>query len=256
MSYESLSYYQVGFAALLILINALISIVLKLNLGRLILIAALRTIVQLLLIGLILTRVFEVKSWAWVVALMSIMTLIAGYSSVQRIKYGYRGIWWSGLVSMAVSSWLTTGLTLVAIVQVRPWYSPQYAIPLLGMVLGNTLNGISLGMDRFGESLESRRGEVEMLLTLGASRWEAAHELIAEAVRTGMIPILNAMMVVGIVSLPGMMTGQLLAGVSPIEAVKYQVVIMFVIASATALGTLLAVIMSFRARFSPWHRIR
>ena len=92
------------------------------------------------------------------------------------------------------------------------------------------------------------------MLALGANRWEAAHDAIAVAVRTGMVPILNAMMVVGIVSLPGMMTGQLLAGVEPIEAVKYQVVIMFVIAAATALGTVLTVLLSYHYAFNRRHQ--
>ncbi|GIT04426.1 MAG: hypothetical protein CM1200mP28_16850 [Deltaproteobacteria bacterium] len=83
------------------------------------------------------------------------------------------------------------------------------------MVLGNTINGISLGLDRFMDSLSVRRKEVEMLLSLGATSWEAANELIRDALRTSLIPTINSMLVMGIVSLPGMMTGQILAGVSP-----------------------------------------
>jgi putative ABC transport system permease protein len=145
-------------------------------------------------------------------------------------------------------------LALTAIVQADPWYLPQYAIPFLGMILGNTLTGISLGLDRFGEALTTGRDAVEMRLTLGATRWEAALPAIREAVRTGMIPILNSMTVAGLVSLPGMMTGQLLSGVDPVEAVKYQIVIMFVIASATALGTVGVVLLSYRRLFNRHHQ--
>jgi putative ABC transport system permease protein len=140
------------------------------------------------------------------------------------------------------------------IVRVRPWYAPQYAIPLLGMILGNTLNGVSLGLDRLGTELAGKRDQVESLLALGATRWEAARGPIEQAVKTGLIPTINAMMVVGIVSLPGMMTGQLLAGTSPVEAVKYQIVIMFLIASGTALGTVLVVLLSFRRLFNDDHQ--
>ena len=145
-------------------------------------------------------------------------------------------------------------LALFVLVGVRPWYSPQYAVPLLGMILGNTLTGISLGLDRLGGELAARRAQVEALLALGATRWEAARCPIQEAVRTGLIPILNSMMVVGIVSLPGMMTGQILAGASPLEAVKYQIVIMFLIASGTALGTVSVVLLSYRRLFNSSHQ--
>jgi putative ABC transport system permease protein len=124
------------------------------------------------------------------------------------------------------------------------------------MILGNTLNGISLGLDRLGGELAAQRLHVESLLALGATRWEAARQPVQKAVRTGMIPIINAMMVVGIVSLPGMMTGQLLAGISPIQAVRYQIVILFLIASGTALGTVSVVLLSYRRLFNEQHQFR
>ena len=122
------------------------------------------------------------------------------------------------------------------------------------MILGNTLNGVSLGLDRLGSEFIANRDRVEALLALGSTRWEAARGTVQQAVRTGLVPTINAMMVVGIVSLPGMMTGQLLAGTSPIEAVKYQIVIMFLIASGTALGTVFVVLLSFRKLFNQDHQ--
>ena len=122
------------------------------------------------------------------------------------------------------------------------------------MILGNTLNGVSLGLDRLGEELDAKRDQVEALLALGATRWEAARAPIQQAVRTGMIPIVNSMMVVGLVSLPGMMTGQLLAGADPIQAVMYQIVIMFLIAAGTSLGTLSVVLLSYRRLFNQDHQ--
>jgi putative ABC transport system permease protein len=126
----------------------------------------------------------------------------------------------------------------------------------MGMILGNTLNGVSLGLVSFTEAMVARRDEVETLLALGATRREAAQAPIRHAIRTGMTPIINAMMVVGLVSLPGMMTGQLLSGVDPIEAVKYQIVIMFLIAAATSLSTVLAVLLNFRRLFTRDHQFR
>jgi putative ABC transport system permease protein len=253
-TYLELSYLQVSFAALLIAINGVISILLKLGLERRLLIAAVCTVVQLLLIGFVLEWVFRVNRWYIVVAMMSIMTLVAGIAAIQRTGVRYPGIWVRSLSATWVSSWLVAALALFVIVQVRPWYTPQYAIPLLGMILGNTLNGVSLGIDRLGSELTGKRDEVESLLALGATRWEAALRPVQQSVKTGLIPTINAMMVVGIVSLPGMMTGQLLAGTSPVEAVKYQIVIMFLIASGAALGTVLAVLFSFRRLFNANHQ--
>ena len=252
--YLELSYTQVGLAALLILINGAVSVVLKLGLERRLLLAAICTVVQLLLIGLVLEWVFRVDRWYVVLALMTVMTLIAGIAAIQRTHVRYPGIWVRSVASVWASSWLMAALALAVLVRVRPWYSPQYAIPLLGMILGNTLNGISLGLDRLGGELAAKRDQVEALLALGATRWEAARLPIQEAVRTGLIPTINAMMVVGIVSLPGMMTGQLLAGASPVEAVKYQIVILFLIASGTALGTVSVILLSYRRLFNEHHQ--
>jgi putative ABC transport system permease protein len=244
-SYQPLSYAQVGLATLLILVNGAISLALRLGLGRRLLVAAVRATVQLLLIGLVLD---------WVFVQGRLMTVVAGVAAVRRCERRYPGIWLDGIISVAAGSWVVTAVALLTVVRAEPWYRPQYAIPFLGMILGNTLTGISLGLDRLGGELVGRREEVETSLALGASRWEAARPTVREAIRAGMIPILNAMMVAGVVSLPGMMTGQLLAGVEPGEAVKYQIVILFLIASGTALGTVGVVLLGYRRLFNARHQ--
>lgn len=252
--YIDLATWQVGLAALLILVNAAVSLALRLGMERRLLVAAVRTVGQLALIGLVLDWVFAVGRVEIVLVLMTVMVLIAGLAAVRRTERRYPGIWLNSIVSMWASSWIIAAIALFGIVRVRPWYDPQYAIPLLGMILGNTLNGISLGLDRLTEELRSRRDQVDTLLALGATRWEAAQEPVRRSVRTGMIPIINSMMVVGIVSIPGMMTGQLLAGVDPLSAVEYQIVIMFLIASGTALGTVGVVMLGYRRLFSNRHQ--
>jgi putative ABC transport system permease protein len=254
MGYYDLTYYQVALAAMLVLINGSISALLGLGLGRRLLLAAVCTVVQLLLVGLVLEWVFRVDRWYVVLGLMLVMTVVAGSAAIRRVSFRYPGILLSSVVSVWASSWVVTSLALFVIVPVRPWYAPQYAIPLLGMILGNTLSGISLGLDRLGGELSSKRPQVEALLALGATRWEAARDPIQQAVRTAMIPLINSMMVVGVVSLPGMMTGQILAGASPMGAVKYQIVIMFLIASGTALGALSVVLLSYRRLFNASHQ--
>ncbi len=255
MNYVVLSAWQVGLAALLIVINGLLSVFLRLGLERSLLVAAVRTVVQLLLVGLILHWVFGLEGWVAVVGLLAVMTLIAGFTAVQRAERPYPGIWLDTLVSIWASSWLATAYVLIVVIRLKGnWYQPQYSIPLLGMMLGNTLNGIALGQNTLANSLTAQRDRVEMLLSLGATRWEAARPFVQQAIRTGMTPMINSMMIVGVVSLPGMMTGQILGGVAPMDAVKYQIVIMFLISSATALGTAGVVLLGYRRLFNANHQ--
>jgi putative ABC transport system permease protein len=255
MPYIELTYMQVGLAALLILVNGAISIVLRLGMERTLAWACLRTVFQLVLIGLVLEWVFQIDRWYVVVGLLSLMTLIAGITAGQRNKRRFPGIWFNTIVSVWASSWLITAYALFVVIRnTDSWYEPQYTIPLMGMILGNSLNGTSIGLNSFTDSLVAHRERVEMALALGATRWEAVRMPVQLAVRTGMIPIINTMLVVGIVSLPGMMTGQLLSGTSPIEAVKYQIIIMFLIASATALCTVGVVLLSFFRLFNTEHQ--
>jgi putative ABC transport system permease protein len=255
--YVELSALQVTVAALLIIVNAAISLVLRLGLERSLLIASIRTILQLLLIGFVLDWVFHVERSFVVAAMLTVMTSVAGYTAFTRSGYAYAGMLIDTMVAVWASSWLILGFAMFAVLQgARSWHDPQYAIPLLGMILGNTLNGITLGLAGILDGLRSGREQIETLLSLGASRWEAAREPIQKALITATTPVINSMMVVGIVSLPGMMTGQLLAGVAPIQAVKYQIVIMFLIASATALGSIGVVLLSYRRLFSRHHQFR
>ncbi len=254
MGYLKLSYFQVALAAALIFLNAGLSLWLRLRLERALLIGAFRTVTQLLLVGLVLQWVFSLNRWYIVIAVMALMTVLAGTTAVQRMGRRYPGIWLNSLLSIWASSWLMTAYAVFAVLHLHPWYSPQYTIPLLGMILGNSLSGVTLALDRLGEELSAKRGEVESRLALGATSWEAASTPIAQAVRTGCVPIINSMMVAGLVSLPGMMTGQLLSGTSPLEAVKYQVVIMFLIAAATMLGTLGVSLLGYRRLFSHRHQ--
>jgi putative ABC transport system permease protein len=254
MMLQDLSLWDVGIAALLIVVNGAVSVALKLDLERKLAWAAVRTVVQLLAIGYVLAWVFSHSHWFVVLPLMMLMTLIAGFAGANRGARTYAGQRVDSILSIWVSAWLVAAVGLFAVIRIHPWYEPQYAIPILGMILGNTLTGVSLGVERMTEELTARRDRVDMALALGATRWEAAQQPARQAVRAGMIPTLNQMAVVGVVSLPGMMTGQVLAGQSPLQAVRYQIVIMFLIAASSALGTVGAVLLTYRRLFSPEHR--
>lgn len=251
----SLSWFEVAIAATLLAINALVSLKLRLGLAKQIFWSSLRMTIQLAILGLILKQIYDLSAPAPVMILALVMTVVAGISAVQRIEHRYPSIYATAIFSVWASTWVVTSVTILLIVRPQPWYSPHVVIPLVGMVLGNSLTGISLGLDRFLSELRARRGEVETLLTLGATRWESCRELFAGATRTAMIPILNTMAVAGIVSIPGMMTGQLLAGAPPIQAVQYQIMIMFVVAAAIALGVVIALAMTYYRVTTPDHQI-
>ncbi len=240
---QDISYLTLILASLLVVANGVLSFLLQLGLGRQLLVAALRMIVQLFMVGWILTELFRLVSPWFTLGVAMIMLMFAGYEVHARQTKSFRGYWGYGLgvSAMLVSAFIVTALALTAFLQPDPWYHPRYAIPLLGMILGNTMTGISLGLNTLTTTANRDYAGIEAQLALGESMRASMRPVSREALRTGMMPIINAMAATGVVSLPGMMTGQILSGVEPAVAVKYQLLIMFLIAGATTLGVLLAV---------------
>jgi len=161
-----------------------------------------------------------------------------------------------GTGAMFISSFAITVLALTTMVATDPWYDPQYAVPLLGMLLGNTMSGIALALDRLTTTAWQQRAIIEQRLMLGAARLDAIAEIRREAMRSGMMPIINSMAAAGLVSLPGMMTGQILAGSPPLEAVKYQILIMFLISAGTGFGVTAALWLASKRLFDDRDRLR
>ena len=258
MNVISLSVIDLSLAALLILLLAFLSIILKLDLASRIVIAAIRTVLQLLLIGLVLKVLFEQINLLWIAALSIVMLLIAGREVMARQQRRFGGLWGYGLgtLSMFISSFALTIYALIVIVGTEPWYTPQYAIPLLGMMLGNTMTGVSLSLDNLTSSAWRQRSVIEARLILGQDWRMAIGDIIRDSVRIGMIPMINAMAAAGIVSLPGMMTGQILSGTEPMEAVKYQILIMFLITAGTGFSAILATWIGARHLFDDRQRLR
>ncbi len=250
-----LSAVDLAISAGLVVLAGAISVALHLNLERRLAWASIRTVLQLLLIGQVLRFVFGIDQPSAVVGVVVIMTAAAGRAAVTRPAYTFPGAFGQGFFTLALTGLVTTFAVTGAVVGVEPWYEPRYVIPFCGMVLGNTLTGISLCLDELLGSLHGDWRRVEMELAHGASRWEAARRPVTAAVRRGMIPIINAMSVVGIVSLPGVMTGQILAGADPWVAVKYQIVVMFMVAGGTTLGCITIALLVYRRFFGPEHRL-
>ncbi|MCF6199787.1 MAG: iron export ABC transporter permease subunit FetB [Hyphomicrobiaceae bacterium] len=244
MNYISLSYWDLALASVLILANGMISIWFRLGLEKTLLINTTRMLVQLSLIGFVLKFIFVQTSPWWTIGLALIMVAVAGREVAARLTTRLKG-WWSygiGTTTMFFISISTTLLAVAFVISPDPWFAPRYVLPLLGMVLGNTLSGISLGLETLITTLKRERVSIEARIALGHKRFEAIEQPVRQALKTGMMPIINAMAASGVVSLPGMMTGQIMAGADPVEATKYQILIMFLIGGATASGTLLAVL--------------
>ena len=258
MNVISLTPFDLSMAAVLVLILAFISMMLKLGLASRIVIAAIRTVVQLVLIGLVLKALFAQVNLLYVAALSIFMLLVAGREVMARQQRRFGGLWGYGLgtLSMFISSFTLTVYALIVVVSTDPWYMPQYAIPLLGMMLGNTMTGVSLALDKLTTTAWQQRAVIEARLILGQDWRTAIGDITRDSVRIGMIPMINAMAAAGIVSLPGMMTGQILSGTEPLEAVKYQILIMFLITAGTGFSAIIATWIGARRLFDDRQRLR
>jgi len=258
MTLISPSLWDLAAVSLFVLLNGALSIWLSLGIARQLVVAAVRMVVQLAAVGAVLTFLFGLASLPWTLAWAAVMVLVAGHEIHARQSRRLSG-WWGPGLGTATMTLAATSLTLVALLgslQPEPWHDPRYAIPLFGMILGNAMTGISLGLDSLTTAVGRERAAIEARIALGATRLVALRPELREAMRRGMMPMINAMAVTGLVALPGMMTGQILAGVPPEEAVRYQVLIMFLIAGATGLGLVLAVMGCAWRLTDDRHRLR
>ena len=254
----SLTAIDLLLASLLVIALVGLTVRLELGLGWQLIIAALRTTAQLLIVGMILKTVFAKAELPLIGLIVMVMLGVASWEILARQKRKLRGLWAFSIsaLSLFISSFLITVIALVLIIKVDPWYTPQYAIPMLGMLLGNTMNGIALGMDRLIQTSWQQRFVIEQRLMLGERHVDAIRDIRHDSMRAGMIPMINAMAAAGIVSLPGMMTGQILAGSAPIEAVKYQILIMFLITAGTGFGVISVLHLISNRLFDDRQRLR
>lgn len=211
----------------------------QLGLSGTLAIATLRTILQLFVVGYVLATVFAWRNpWA-VIGLLLIMLSVAALVTRNRIGKQYRGLilqlWIALLVSLALT------LTYSTWVVIRPdtWYEPRYVVPLAGIILGNAMTAAAITGDRLVSTLRQSRVAIETHLSLGATPSQAIVQYRREAIKAGLIPTVNAMMIVGIVKLPGIITGQILSGANPLDAALYQMLIMFMLAFADIVTSLL-----------------
>ena len=246
---------QLAYCFLFILIAGAGSIALRLGLERDLLIGTVRTFAQLAILGYVLKFIFELDNAGLILLLFSFMVFWAAHAIRGRVEEQAVSIFIPTFISMVSSYTLVTLLVTSVIVQVKPWYTPQYFIPLGGMIIGNSMNAITISLDRLFSDLRKQRDEVELALCLGATYQEATGTILRNTIRAGMIPSINSMMTVGLVSIPGMMTGQILAGSDPVIAIKYQIIVMLMLVASTAIGSVIVVHVIRRRCFTKAHQL-
>ncbi len=236
----------------LVLAAAAISRWQNLDLEKSMFMASFRAFIQLIAIGYALTFVFDTDQPGLIVLIIVIMVVIAAYTSGKRGK-GVPNAWRVALISISIGATLTLGLLLVLnIFQ----FSAQVIIPIAGMVVGNSMNVCSLVMGRARDEVTGRQAEIEAALALGASGRRATNPYLKKALESGMTPMIDTTKTVGLIQLPGAMTGMILAGASPLEAVELQIVIMYMMIGAGAFTGLTAVWLTFRQFFTPAHQLK
>lgn len=234
----------------------LLSYIEKMKLEKDLVVGTLRCFVQLMAVGYVLRSIFQANKWYWVVLIIIVMITVAGFDSVRREKKKspYTLPIVIGAIAAATISIMT--LTVLFIVKVDYWYNPQYIIPMMGMLIGNSMNGASLLINRLKAEIKNNKDKIEARLSLGATSKEAVGEHLRDSIQAAMIPSINSLMVVGLVSLPGMMTGQIIAGADPADSVRYQVVIMYMISASTAITVFISALLSYRQFFSKDFQIK
>ena len=256
--YIRLSYADVALSAALFVIATGLSLLMRLGVWRSLAWVAVRMVVQLLLVGMVLRFIFEATNGWITLGAASVMAVMAMREVMNRQERPLAGAWrWiPGPASMLLIGTLAVLYAQLVVLRPEPWFAPRQLLPIFGMVLGNAMNGVSLGLNAISRAVVRERAAIEARLLLGFSRWRAIRPFMTEALRTALTPIMNAMAATGIISLPGMMTGQILAGVPPVEAVKYQLMIMFLIAGVVGLAALAAMGVMLWRLTDERHRLR
>ncbi len=241
---------QLFLSVVLVLVAGGVSALCRLGLLRSLLWGTIRCVVQLSLVGYALGWIFSVDRIELVALIVALMAGVAAVTATRRTPHVTDFPAVIAFAALTATTYLVTSIVCGLIIRAQPWYTARIAIPIAGMILGNAASGTALSIDRLYAEIRARRDEVEALLALGATPWEAVRDCVREAVRAGMTPTINSLMVVGLVSLPGMMTGQILGGVDPTEAVRYQIVVMLMITTAAAIGSMMLVGLCFRRLFT------
>lgn len=239
-------------ASSLVLVSLVFSYTQKLKLEKETLISIVRAIVQLVAVGYVLAYVFNLNNPFFTTLIVLFMTFNAAWNAARRGKGIRRGLLIS-FCSIAAGAGSTLAV-LVASGAIR--YVPNQIVPICGMIISNAMVALGLCYRQIAADFQSRRDEVETRLALGADVLPASIHIVRDAIRTGMLPTIDSAKTLGIVSLPGMMTGLILAGVSPVQAIRYQILVTFMLLSTTAISSFFACYLCYRGFFNSRKQLR
>ena len=229
--------------------------VLRLYLGKDMAVGTVRNFLQLYLVGFILKWVFHINHPLLILLMLVVMTLIAGQNAAKRsgdlsLK---TFVYASGI--LFIGTMVTIVVVVDIVVGVTPYYNPQYVIPMFGMALNGAMNGVTLGVKNLRNSTKDNVEKINCALALGATGSQSINPIAQSATRLALIPMVNGLMTAGVVQLPGMMTGQIIAGLDPTLAIRYQIVVYYMLAMSTFLCTVVAVKLYARTLFTRHHQL-
>ncbi|KAG1841032.1 hypothetical protein DFJ58DRAFT_809361 [Suillus subalutaceus] len=252
-----LDWSNVGLGFSFILFNALISTSLQLGVGSSLLSAAIRCVVQLGLVALVLQKVFETNN-PWAVGSIAFLLNLLGTieAVVNKSKKRYNHMFFCVLFGMLCSTIPVSIIGIRFAMAIEPFWKPEQYIPIVGMLCGGTISGIVVSVSYVLREIYDNRDKVEMYLAFGASRFEACRPVAREALRLALTPTINQMSVIGIIAIPGMMTGAILGGSSVQQAARLQMVIMFMISASTALASIITTIATLAVVVDSEDRLR
>lgn len=233
-------------ASSLVLVTLLFSYSQKLKLEKETIISVIRSVIQLVAVGYVLEYIFGLKNPIFTTLLLLFMTFNAAYNAAKRGKSIKKGLMISFL-SIAAGTIVT--LTILIFSKTIE-YEPYQIIPISGMIISNSMVALGLSYKQLASDFKNKRDDVETKLSLGADILPSSIEIIRDSIKTGMLPTIDAAKTLGIVSLPGMMTGLILAGISPLEAIKYQIMVTFMLLSTTSISSFIACYLSYRGFFN------
>jgi putative ABC transport system permease protein len=246
-----LLFWQILAAYIFILILIIIVKIKGIPREKEILIATVRMTLQLILVGYILVFVFENPHPIYTLLIIGIMQVFAIFNIYQRTKSGLR-LSMKRIIALSMTLGIFSSLLffIFVVLNLSPWYEPRYFIPIAGMIIGNSMTGISLGVNHLITGIHTQKDQIEGALMLGATPKAATRKIVNQAFDAAMLPTINSMVGMGIIFLPGMMTGQILSGISPLVAVEYQIAVMLGIVGSVSLSVILYLHLGYKTFFN------
>jgi putative ABC transport system permease protein len=243
---------QVAAALALTAVAAAVSIWQRVDLERGIAVAVVRSFVQLTAIGYVIKLIFEEDNLLFVFALLAVMVVFGAMTARSRARK-VPNAFWPLLIALALAGAATLGV-VVALGVFDP--EARYLVPVGGMVIGNAMTAAAVALDRLGDELGEQAGRIEATLALGATAAEAVRPVVRRSLRSGMIPLVDSTKTTGIIFFPGTMVGMLLAGADPVDAVRLQLILLWLLMGSVALSALTATLLAYRGFFTPAHQLR